>query len=96
MGMELEVAGANWDWQRIRKALDGFNPPGILRMIDGQLSFPEEVPESDWQEIRVGLPSGMVTLRRSPQGLKLVTWGNISPELVAQRDQLAALLQSPS
>lgn len=96
MGMEVEITGADLGWSRIRGALDRFHPPGILRMVDGQLSFPDEVPGDDWKEIRVGLPAGMVTLRRGAQSLKLVTWGNIAPELVEQRDHLAQLLQSPT
>jgi len=33
-----------------------------------------------------------VTLRRTPQGVDLVTWGNISEDLFVDRDRLASLL----
>ncbi len=45
-------------------------------MIDGQLAFPDEEPAADWQDLRVGTSSGMVTLRREPDGIRLVIWGN--------------------
>jgi hypothetical protein len=45
-------------------------------MIDGQLAFPDEEPPESWQELRVGGPAGMVTLRRVGQELVCVTWGN--------------------
>jgi hypothetical protein len=47
-----------------------------MRMIDGQLAFPDEVPSEDWKELRVGVPGGMVTIRRQPDEVLLVTWGN--------------------
>lgn len=46
------------------------------RMIDGELSFPDEQPPDAWREVRVGTPLGMVTLRRIPEGVVFVTWGN--------------------
>lgn len=51
------------------------------RMIDGLPAFPDEQPPDDWRELRVGTPAGMVTLRRSPGGVGVVTWGNAGPDL---------------
>jgi hypothetical protein len=34
----------------------------------------------------------MVTIRREAGGVRLVTWGDSPPELLAQRDALAAAL----
>lgn len=65
-----------------------------LRMIDGLPAFPDEEPPADWRELRAALPAGMITLRRVPAGVELVTWENASPELVAQREQLAAAIQA--
>lgn len=92
MGMEISVRTPGLDWAKISKALGHFEPPGTLRMADGQLTFPDEVPSPDWRELRVALPGGMVTLRRTPQGVDLVTWGNIPESLFADRDKLAGLL----
>jgi hypothetical protein len=47
-----------------------------LRMIDGELAFPDETPPDAWRELRIGTSSGMITLRRDPDGITLVTWGN--------------------
>jgi hypothetical protein len=47
-----------------------------LRMIDGQLAFPDETPADDWRELRVGSAAGMVTVRRAPDGVTCVVWGN--------------------
>lgn len=50
--------------------------PVQLRMIDGQLAFPDETPPDNWQELRLGTPQGMVTIRKQPGRFTCVTWGN--------------------
>jgi hypothetical protein len=47
-----------------------------MRMIDGELAFPDEQPAETWRELRLGTPLGMVTVRRSGETVVLVTWGN--------------------
>jgi hypothetical protein len=68
-------------WPQLRALLSArfFGPQ--LRMIDGELAFPDEEPVLAWQELRLGTPSGMVTLRREPDGIRLVTWGNADDAL---------------
>ena len=63
-------------WPALRDLLASRGLAPQLRMIDGQLAFPDEEPAPDWQELRVGTASGMVTLRREPDGMRLVIWGN--------------------
>ncbi len=92
MGMEMSISVPNPDWPHICAALAQFSPKGSLRMADGQLTFPGEEPSPDWQELRVALPSGMVTLKRTKDGLDLITWGNISEELLSERNQLGSHL----
>jgi hypothetical protein len=75
------------EWRGIAGRLSFAAP---LRMIDGLPAFPGEEPPADWRELRVALPAGMVTLRRIEGGVQLVTWENVDPELLAQRDELAA------
>jgi hypothetical protein len=53
-----------------------------MRMIDGELSFPDETPPEAWRELRVGTPQGMVTVRREADGLAFVTWGNADPAMI--------------
>ena len=63
-----------------------------LRMIDGELSFPDETPPDTWRELRVGTPGGMITLRREPDGITLVVWGNADDKLRDAWNTLAASL----
>jgi hypothetical protein len=50
--------------------------PLQMGMIDGQLAFPDELPDEDWRELRLRTPQGMVTVRRAGERLLFVTWGN--------------------
>ncbi len=52
-----------------------------LRMIDGELAFPDEEPAETWKELRVGVGGGMVTLRREADAVTLVVWGNADANL---------------
>jgi hypothetical protein len=63
-------------WSALRDLLARRNLLPQLRMIDGELALPDEQPPDTWKELRVGTPLGMVTLRREPDGIRLVTWGN--------------------
>src|SRR5438105_547113 len=79
MGMEQAVtfaAGAGPAWELVRDLLTGRGYPVQLRMIDGELAFPDETPPEGWRELRVGTAQGMVTLRREPGRVLIVTWGN--------------------
>jgi len=55
--------------------------PVQLRMIEGELAFPDEVPPDDWTELRVGTAQGMVTLRRQEDRVLVITWGNADQPL---------------
>jgi len=81
-------SGQSPDWPEVAAKLTEIGRPAILRMIDGLPAFPDEVPEPDWQELRVGLPGGMVTLRRTPDGFAVVTWGDRDPALSDSWDDL--------
>ena len=93
MGMEIEVKVAGINWNKISGAMATFEPKGSIRMADGELTFPDEEPAADWKELRIALPAGMVTIKKIPNGVALVTWGNVSPELIEQRDLFAKLLE---
>jgi hypothetical protein len=47
-----------------------------IRMIDGELALPDEMPPEIWQELRVGATHGMITLKRELDGITLVIWAN--------------------
>ncbi len=78
MGMERVVtfAGAAPGWEALRELLARHGFPVQLRMIDGELAFPDEAPPEGWRELRVGTAQGMVTLRREAGLVRVVTWGN--------------------
>jgi hypothetical protein len=68
--------------------------PLQMRMIDGQLAFPDETPPENWRELRVAVSAGMISLRREADGVTLVIWGNADKNLVRARDSLASALAS--
>jgi hypothetical protein len=79
VGVEQRVsfAGAAMpSWETVRDLLAGRGFPTQMRMIDGELSFPDDVPPAGWRELRVGTAQGMVTVRREAGGVAFVTWGN--------------------
>ena len=79
MGMELSVKFAAEGvppWPAVRDLLAGRGFAVQMRMIDGDLSFPEEEPPATWRELRVGTAAGMVTLRREGDQIHLIIWGN--------------------
>jgi hypothetical protein len=58
-------------------------------MIDGLPAFPDECPPPGWRELRLGVPAGMVTLRRTADGFACIVWGNAEAKLIQSRDHVA-------
>lgn len=83
MGIQQTVrfSGNAPDWPGVRDLLRTRGLALPMRMIDGQLAFPDELPSEEWEEIRVGSAAGMVTIKRFPGRVDLVTWGNADAEL---------------
>jgi hypothetical protein len=84
MGMEQIVAfpkSKSPSWAMVARLLAKYDFSVTLRMIDGQLAFPEETLPENWNEIRLGTPQGMVTVRRDGERLILVVWGNADENL---------------
>ena len=79
-------------WPNIKQRLADRGIACELRMIDGELSFPDETPPEDWRELRLGTPGGMITLRRESDGVRLVIWGNAESGLLAARDAIADVI----
>ena len=88
MGVERAVtfAGPPPGWPDVAARLSAAGCPAAVRMIDGLPAFPDEVPADDWRELRLALPGGMVTVRRTADGVRLVTWGTDDPGLAAALD----------
>src|SRR5262245_58279244 len=79
MGMDQKVLFAAErmpPWARVRNSLAQCNHLVQMRMIDGELAFPDEEPPASWRELRVGTAAGMISLRREADGVTLVVWGN--------------------
>lgn len=79
MGMEHVVRFLDKgppDLRRVIALLAEHSFPVQVRMADGELTMPDEVPPDEWKEIRLGTPSGMVTLVRRGRDVLVVAWGN--------------------
>jgi hypothetical protein len=79
MGMEhvIEFGEAGCPpWANVKALLAASKYPVDIRMIDGELSFPDEAPPETWRELRVGTAGGMITVRRTGNALAVVTWEN--------------------
>lgn len=79
MGLEHVVHFLNEgspDLRRVMALLAEHGFPVQVRMADGELTMPDEVPPEGWKEVRLGTPSGMLTLVRRGRELFVVTWGN--------------------
>ena len=95
MGMEQKVvfpAQQLPTWPQLAGLLAERNFPLEMRMIDGVLAFPDEAPPDNWRELRVGTLHGMVTLRREPDGITLVTWGNADEKMRQAWNALADIV----
>ena len=79
MGMDQKVffpSEKTSTWPQVADLLAERKFPVQMRMIDGELAFPDETPPETWRELRVGTAHGMITLRREADGIALVVWGN--------------------
>ena len=74
-------------WPTIAAKCLEIGEPAVLRMIDGLPAFPDEVPDSAWRELRLGLTGGMVTLRRDGLAIHCVTWGTADPAMQKSWDR---------
>ena len=95
MGIERIVETTRaiaWDDLRDRLTADGFDP--VLRMIDGLPAFPDESPDPAWQELRLGFPAGMITLRRDGTRIRCITWGTDDATLATACDACVIALQA--
>ena len=83
MGMQQIVVYNNIppQWTAARDLLAARGISLELRMIDGELSAPDDQPPEAWKELRFGVPGGMVTVRRGDDRYVIVAWGNADAAL---------------
>jgi hypothetical protein len=79
-------------WPVLCESMAQKNCPLQMRMIDGDLAFPDEQPPETWRELRVATAAGMITLRRESDGITLVTWGNADDKLREATNTLAGAI----
>ena len=74
MGMERIVTfpGETPSWEAIMREANAAGIVFTVRMIDGLPAFPDEIPEENWNEVRVSASAGKITLRRQPHQLAVV------------------------
>jgi len=91
MGMDRTVRfpGAPPAWEAVRDLLAAHGFAVQVRMIDGELAFPDEAPPPSWRELRLGTPQGMVTVRRAADRVECVVWGNADAGLRRAWDAVA-------
>jgi hypothetical protein len=91
MGQEIVIPTSkqSWSWEDFLEHCQRKNLSMEMRMIDGNLAFPDEKPEPDWREVRIATANGMITLRRELGAIRFVIWGNASPELMEDHRQIA-------
>lgn len=85
MGLDQSItvpAGSSPSCTLLRELLQRHGFPVQMRMIDGQLAFPDEEPPTEWQELRLSTPQGMVTIRQQPDRVTCTTWGNADRQLL--------------
>jgi hypothetical protein len=68
-------------WPAVRDLLARHGLALQMRMIDGELAFPDEEPAESWRELRVSGAGGMVNIRRGDRQVELIVWGNADPGL---------------
>lgn len=76
------------EWKQVGDLLVHHGFAVQIKMIDGQLAFPDETPGPEWSELRLGTPGGMVTVRRVQRAVDFVVWGNADALLFASRNML--------
>jgi hypothetical protein len=81
MDQRVTFSGPTPTWEAISRLLAEHGMALEMRMIDGELSFPDEAPPENWRELRIGTPAGMITLRNEASVITCVIWGNADPSL---------------
>ena len=67
-----------------------------ILVVDGVLQGPGATVPTEWRDVRLRTPAGMVALRRMSGGIAVVVFGNAGPELQsAQRAVADAVRATP-
>src|SRR5262249_32899250 len=80
--------------QPVPEALAAAGPPSATAMVNGRLVPPSAPLPAEWAEVRLRTPTGMVTLRRQPDGIAVVVFGNADAALQAVQRQVADAIRA--
>jgi hypothetical protein len=70
-------------WPAVRDLLAAHKCVLQVRMIDGELAFPDEEPGENWRELRLATPEGLaLTVKREAARAELIIWGNADRTLI--------------
>jgi hypothetical protein len=91
MGIEqtVEFDAEPPSWPKVRALLADAGVAAAMRMIDGQLAFPDETPPDAWTELRVAAPGGMATIRRRGRSLAVVVFGGADAAMLKGANAVA-------
>lgn len=83
MGMSIVIQYPDTppSWSAIRQGLIEKGVTPLMRMINGELSYPDEDPPENWGELRISIGPGMISLRKGADTLECVVWGNADATL---------------
>ena len=78
MGIQYDVHFENEipPFAKVRELLARSGKKFGMRMIDGELAYPDDEPPATWSELRVALAKEMITLRRAGSTVSVLAWGN--------------------
>jgi hypothetical protein len=76
-----------------RLARDGVRAQ--VMMVDGNLHAPNAPVKDDWRDVRLKLPAGMLSLKRRPDGIAVVVFGNADTALMDAQRRVAAAISEP-
>jgi len=93
MGLERVVAVVPPSISEIAAKLAGI---GMVVMVDNQFLAPGKPPPATWNDLRVKTPAGTVSIvRRGPDSLAVVVFGNADDALRGVQERIAAVLIGP-
>ena len=72
--------------------LAGAGLTSTVAMIDNVLQGPGATPPQTWRDVRLRTPAGMVALRRVPNGVAVLVFGNADDRLQAAQRTVAETL----
>jgi precorrin isomerase len=97
MGLEIVVLRQGpCPLEPILARLEAAGIPASVVMMDNVLRAPKAPLPAAWRDARLRTPAGLVTLRRHPQGIAVVVFGNADSALQAVQRRVAEALQPTS